>query len=551
MLKSLRIEGYALIDSLEIDWEQGLTALTGETGSGKSIVLGALGLALGERGDSSVIRSGSDRCMVEAIFQSEVHDWLKDNDFELDELVTLRREISAKGRSRAFINDTPCSVQQLRELGTHLVDLHGQDDTRALADRAHRIALIDDLGKLGQLVQEYSERYHVWKTLTDELHALKHDAESPSGDIAYLTFQIEEIQSLQLDQRDFESLQEEMHALENASNIQMELRNASNLLSTDEAESDVLGALGQASKCLTRIAGYMERFRGLHERIEATRQELLDVLREIDREADHFQEDPQRLSALTDWFDECNRLMAKHRLKDTSELTAKMIEMVAAVDAIENRGHRISALDAEIEEALKSVKAAGVALRNARVEASNQLISQVKSHFGQLKMSDAELAITWEEMRLPDELGLDDVEWEFRSHPSSTFQPITQVASGGERSRVMLAIKALQAEAAASHTIILDEIDTGVSGHVAECMARLMLRMSTNQQVIAVTHLAQVAGQAAHHYKVSKLASEATVLTTIQRLNSNERIEELAGMLSGETITEAAKKNAEALLRIA
>lgn len=549
MLKSLRIEGYALIDSLEIDWDKGLTALTGETGSGKSIVLGALGLALGERGDSSVIRNGSDRCMVEATFHCDERAWLDEHDFDVAADVTLRREISIKGRSRSFINDSPCSVQQLRELGDRLVDLHGQDDTRALADRTRRIELIDHLGKLEKAAHAYSESFQVWKSLSEELQDLKESAETPAGDLEYLSFQIEEIQSLQLDKQDFESLEEEMRTLENAANIQSELQNASSLLSSDQPETDAIGAIGQASKSLSRIAGFMDRFSGLQERVEAARQELIDILREIDREVDVFQEDPQRLAELTDWFDECNRLLTKHRLKDASALQTKLSDMLAAVASIENRDLRIAALSEEVENALGEVKSKGSVLRNARVEASMKLITQVKSHFNQLKMSDADLEISWTALSIPDALGLDDVEWNFRSHPTSAFQPISQVASGGERSRVMLAIKALQAEASSSHTIILDEIDTGVSGHVAECMARLMLSMSEKQQVIAVTHLAQVAGLAAHHYRVSKEASEETVLTTVQRLKPEERIQELAGMLSGATVTEAAKKNAEALLR--
>jgi DNA repair protein RecN (Recombination protein N) len=282
--------------------------------------------------------------------------------------------------------------------------------------------------------------------------------------------------------------------------------------------------------------------------MESLKVEAVELMRDLDHEVDRVQEDPEREQFLRNWLDEYQRLLTKHRLSSADGLLAKEAEMSGAIEAIQNRDERISELKASVDAAFSQVKSAGKALREVRKTTTKQLEESIVHQLGQLKMKDASLQVVWTEMGAPDAWGLDDVEWLFRSHPTSSFQPLTQVASGGERSRLMLAIKAVQSHHAAPKTIILDEIDTGVSGHVAECMARLMREMSAHQQVISVTHLPQVAGIADHHLQVTKNASTDKVETRVEQLTPDARIQEIAAMLSGAEITPAALQHAEALL---
>lgn len=549
MLQGLRIEGYALIDKLEIEWHAGLTTLTGETGSGKSIVLGALGLVLGDRADTSVIRTGASKCVVEATFYSDVSDWLLAHELDVEHTLELRREISGKGRSRAFINDTPVSVSDLKELGSLLVDLHGQDETLALAERTRRIDLVDSLGDHAEALSAYTESYIAWQNKLTERKALLASTSGPAGDVDYLNYQIEEIQSLGLAQFDVAEREEEWNTLQHASQIRMDLAGAQTCLASDDRDQDVVSALGLAVKSLQRAAQHHAPAADLAERMESLRMEAQELQREIESESDRIQEDPEREQLLSTWLDELQRLLAKHRVGDAEELIALEAQMAEQVETLLHRADRLERIETEINETRAALETAGTALRQAREVQSKRLVEAIQLHLASLKMADAELEIHWTPAPSPDEWGLDDVEWMFRSHGSSAFQPLTSVASGGEKSRLMLAIKAVQAEHTQVKTIILDEIDTGVSGHVAECMANLMEEMAKHQQVIAVTHLPQVAGRAAHHLRVNKASTPTDVTTEVRQLNRVERIQELAAMLSGSTITRAATEHAEQLLR--
>lgn len=548
MLKALKIEGYALIDSMEMEWKEGLTALTGETGSGKSIVLGALGLALGERGDASVIRTGATKCSVEARFQCDVADWLSAHDFDVEDELVIRREVTAKGRSRAFINDTPTSVSDLKALGLLLVDLHGQDETRALADRVRRIELMDAMGQHNALATEYGRAFSDWQSRLEERRQLLQRSKGPEGDLDYLTYQCEEIAALRLAGKDVGALQAEWNVLQNAASIRAELLESVEVLSSDRSELDALAAVGMAAKSLARAANHHTGATELAERMESIRTELVELQRDIEAEAERVQENPEREQELQQWLDEYQRVLAKHRVNEADELLAKESDMNQAIEDIQHVAERLEAIEAEVTEAFAQVIHHGTALRKARTATAEQWVAHVMEQLRALKMADAEIQVAWEALEKPDAWGLDEVEWLFRSHPTSAFQPLTQVASGGERSRLMLAIKAVQGHHSPAPTIILDEIDTGVSGHVAECMANMMREMAQTQQVISVTHLPQVAGAADHHLRVSKHTTSDRVHTTVAPLDPASRVEEIASMLSGARITEAARAHAQSLL---
>ena len=548
MLNALKIAGYALIDSMEVEWNEGLTALTGETGSGKSIVLGALGLALGERADASVIRTGATKCLVEARFRADVAEWLDAHDFDMEDELVIRREVTTKGRSRAFINDTPTSVAELKSLGLLLVDLHGQDETRALGDRVRRIELMDAMGDHAPQVERYAAAFRVWQERLEERRRLVQRAKGPEGDLDYLTYQCEEIAALALAGKDVDALHEEWNVLQHAASIRAELLESAETLSSDRSEVDTIAALGISAKSLSRAGQHHPAAAELAERMEHLRSELADLHRDIETESERVQEDPERELELQQWLDEYQRVLAKHRLNHASELLEKEAEMNQAISDAQHHAERLEAIESEVAEAFDAVVKHGAALRAERTEAADRWVIQVMEQLQALKMKDAAIEVTWMPLETPDAWGLDEVEWLFRSHPTSAFQPLTQVASGGERSRLMLAIKAVQGMHSPAPTIILDEIDTGVSGHVAECMAKMMREMARWQQVISVTHLPQVAGAADYHLRVSKHTTSDRVNTGITSLGPKDRVEELASMLSGARITEAAREHAQSLL---
>lgn len=549
MLKSLRIEGYALIDSIEINWQPGMTALTGETGSGKSIVLGALGLVLGERADAQVIRSGASKCLVEAVFDADLTPWLEEHNLDAESELVVRREVTAKGRSRAFINDTPVAVGDLRSLGALLVDLHGQDDTRALAERERRLQVIDGFGGHQAELLGYTLALSEWQQRLEERRALDKAAESPSGDLDYLSYQCAEIEALHLEKSDAEAMQEEWTMLQHAAAIRADLLEAGEAFGSDRSEFDVVSALGTAAKALGRASQHHVAATPLLDRVESIRLEALDLQRELEAESERVQEDPERALHLQRWLDEYQRLLTKHRVSTVLELQAKHAEMNEAMAAIVHRKERMAIIQAELEQARVELERTGATLLAVRSETASRLVERVQGQLAQLKMHDAALRVEWKPAATPDSWGMHEVEWLFRAHPSAAFLPLTQVASGGERSRLMLAIKAVQAQHPSARTIILDEIDTGVSGHVAECMARLMGEMAGHQQVIAVTHLPQVAGRADHHLHVAKTGNSEGVRTEVKALSPRERVDEVAAMLSGERVTSAAREHAAELLK--
>ena len=549
MLKSLNIQNYALIDSLELTWHPGMTAMTGETGSGKSIVLGALGLLLGSRSDTSSIRTGTDRCTVEGVFSCSpnTQTWLERHNLDTWDELIVRREFSTQGRGRVFINDTPVKLQLLQSLGQQLVDLHGQDSAKLLLQRDFQLAWIDANANHPDLLSDYKTAYVAFKAAQDRLAQLELKRSQPQTDLDYIKYQLEELQSLNLDQQDWAALLEERDVLENSGAIRESLAQAFAALSENDAASGALDRLNQATKHLGDLGHVGTTFQVLMERLSSVRIELRDLVDEIENTAEQTESNPHRLDQLNALHHELQRVLHKHHAADASELQRLEQSLTEQLTEAAGIDEAYDAAKDELEDKRRQAWAAGDALMRSRQGVAAELARAIEAVLKRLSMPEASLAFEWQPLAEPDEHGIEEVTIAFSANPGHPALPLHKVASGGEKSRLMLAFKATGKSTANLPTIVLDEIDTGVSGKVAEEMASLMHNMAAEQQVIAVTHLPQVAALADHHLMVSKATDRASTRTVVTALDENQRIEEIAGMLSGSVVTEAAMANAASL----
>lgn len=547
MLHSLAVSNYALLEQVHLELGPGMTVLTGETGSGKSILLGALGLALGDRADASVIRPGATRCTVEATFDTTGHtEWLEARGFESAGPLVLRREIAAAGRSRAFINDTPCSVTDLREIGIRCVDLHGQDETRALAERTTRLNLLDRCAGNAPEVAGYRAAFATWQESRAALDRAEQEASAPTADSDYLRYQLAELDHLRLDAVDMSALESERGRLVHAAEHRRALYHAAALLEGDDRSQGGIDLLTSAAKALQGLEGFPEA-EELGARAVSLRIELQDIAHSASALAESAEEDPERLAELDQTLSEFERLKAKHRCADQTALQAFGAQLQETLDRSADRDAAVERARNTERLAREQLAAAGDALASTRHRAARELVEHTRSRLNGLKLDRAQLEFVFTPSRTPDAWGTEDVEMLFSANPGTPPLPLVQVASGGERSRLMLALKAASGAFALAPTIVLDEIDTGVSGDVAARMAALMRDMAEHRQVIAITHLPQVASRAPQHIQIYKTADIPPV-TQLQALHGRERVEALAAMLSGSQITEASIANAEALL---
>jgi len=547
MLQRLSISNYALLEAVDLELHPGMTALTGETGSGKSILLGALGLALGDRADASILRTGATRCTVEAEFDLLPHQaWLEERGFESTGTLILRREIAATGRSRAFINDTPCSVTDLRELGMRCVDLHGQDETRALAERPTRLKLLDRCAGNAELFQAYQTEFRRWKAQLAALEAARAEAAAPLADADYLTYQLEELARLDFDHNDFAALDAEREVLLHAAEHRAALHGAAATLEGDDRATGGLDALAAAAKLLQNALNTPATDE-LAERLASVRVEVLDIARSLSALAEATEENPERLAQVEQLVAEFERLRTKHRCADEAALRAHAALLAASLLQVENRATALEQAQHAEHEARTAVHRAGELLTASRRDAAVALVERTREHLAGLKLAQAHVEFEFSPMSAPDGWGADDVEVYFSANLGTPALPLASAASGGERSRLMLALKAASGAFALAPTIVLDEIDTGVSGDVAARMAALMRGMAQHRQVLAITHLPQVASRAPHHLLVYK-TTDVPPATQVVPLAGAQRIEALASMLSGAQVTAESRANAEALL---
>ena len=550
MLKRLHIQNYALIEDLEILWQDGMTAMTGETGSGKSIVLGAMGLVLGHRTDASAVRQGTQKCTIEATFNSSKSSnaWLLENAHDVWPEIILRRELNAEGRSRAFINDSPVTASEMRVLGEKLVDLHGQDNTRLLLTREYQLHWIDERSDHNDLLKSYREAYSDYEEAKSTLRALELEKAKPQTDLDYLRYQLKELEDLQIGSYDWTALDTERNTLEHSAELRHDLQSAWSTLTDDSHGNSVIDRLQEAHKRVASTAQRASQYAALQLRIDTLAIELKDIVNELEQQAESVEENPQRLHVLNGKFDDLQKVLHKHSVEDVQALIELQNELTLRLDRASSiqEAYENALSDKELKQ--KSMLLKGTTLMDSRESTAKELAVHIQAMLQTMSMPNARLEFDFKPGEQPDEWGIESLEMRFSSNQGVDPLPLQKIASGGEKSRLMLAFKAVGHDAVSIPTIILDEIDTGVSGNVASKMAQMMKRMASHQQVISVTHLPQVAAIATQHFQVKKEMSNGSTRTIVQNLEQDVRIMEIASMLSGAEVSAAAKENAAALI---
>lgn len=550
MLRSLYIQNYALIEKLDIDIEQGFSVITGETGAGKSIILGAIGLLLGQRADVKAIRQGADRCTIEAQFDIEGYDLrplFEANDWDYDSHCIIRRELQSSGKSRAFVNDTSASLAQLKELGERLIDVHSQHQNLLINQENFQLNILDLLAQNEDLTLRYQSAYTQWTKTKDLLTKLQTLSAQSTADQDYLRYQLTQIDEAKLSAGEETQLEEEAELLAHAEDIKAGLYRAENLLMGDEGGSltllkDALNAI----RALTRVYPPAEE---LSARMEATYIELKDLTHEISSSCESVEFNPRRLEEVNERLNLIYSLQQKHRVESVAEILKLAEDFRSRLDDIDSLDDRLNELTARLEQEHKEVDSLASQLSEARSSAARQFEHDLTARLLPLGMPHARFQVELTRKPQPSASGIDTVNFLFSANKNGTLQNLSSVASGGEIARVMLSIKALIAGVTKLPTIIFDEIDTGVSGEIADRMAEVMKEMSgQGLQVISITHLPQIASQGNTHYKVYKQDNETETNSHIRRLSPAERVEEIAHMLSGATLTDAALQNAKALL---
>ena len=552
MLKQLYIKNFTLIDELNIQMHPGFSVITGETGAGKSIILGAIGLLLGNRADSKSIKAGRDRCVIEAHFDLSKYDmqqFFTDNDIDEDLSDTIiRRELTAAGKSRAFINDTPVSLTKMRELGEQLVDIHSQHQNLLLQKEDFQLNVVDIIAQDEKQRKNYETAYNQYKQANQKLNALKAEIEKNRENEDFLRFQFKELDEAQLQDGEQEELEQEYEMLSHSEDIKTALYQADNHLSGDDG--NIIERLKQASEQLANIKDVYPEVTELLERIDSSYIELKDIAQEVNGLTDHVEFDPARLETINERLDKLNSLQQKFHVRDLGELIETYHQLKEQLSHIDHSDEDVEALEQEVAQLLEKAQKLAKELTAIRTKAAKKVEEEMKQRLIPLGIPNVRFSISLTEKPLSHDGG-DKVSFLFSANKSTPLQPVTQVASGGEIARVMLSLKAMISGAVKLPTIIFDEIDTGVSGKIAEKMAQIMVEMGNHErQVLSITHLPQIAAMGSHHYKVSKEETDEGTISRMTELSQQERIQEIAQMLSGSDVSEAALANAKELLRI-
>ena len=552
MLKQLYIKNFTLIDELNIQMHPGFSVITGETGAGKSIILGAIGLLLGNRADSKSIKDGRDRCVIEAHFDLSKYDmqqFFTDNDIDEDLSDTIiRRELTAAGKSRAFINDTPVSLTKMRELGEQLVDIHSQHQNLLLQKEDFQLNVVDIIAQDEKQRKNYEAAYNQYKQANQKLNALKAEIEKNRENEDFLRFQFKELDEAQLQNGEQEELEQEYEMLSHSEDIKTALYQADNHLSGDDG--NIIERLKQTSEQLANIKDVYPEVTELLERIDSSYIELKDIAQEVNGLTDHVEFDPARLETINERLDKLNSLQQKFHVRDLGELIETYHQLKEQLSHIDHSDEDVEALEQEVTQLLEKAQKQAKELTAIRTKAAKKVEEEMKQRLIPLGIPNVRFSISLTEKPLSHDGG-DKVSFLFSANKSTPLQPVTQVASGGEIARVMLSLKAMISGAVKLPTIIFDEIDTGVSGKIAEKMAQIMVEMGNHErQVLSITHLPQIAAMGSHHYKVSKEETDKGTISRMTELSQQERVQEIAQMLSGSDVSEAALANAKELLRI-
>ena len=551
MLKHLYIKNFTLIDELDIELYPGFSVITGETGAGKSIILGAIGLLLGQRADSKAIKQGAEKCVIEAQFDLSrygMEDFFEENDIEYDASdCIIRRELTAAGKSRAFINDTPVQLSMLKELGERLVDIHSQHQNLLLNKQDFQLNVVDIIAGDEKELADYQQAFTQYHAAEKELQALQESIEQNRQNADFLQFQCDELSQANLVEGEQEELEQKSETMSHSEEIKSALYEADNALSSEG--TGVIVSLKTALSAIRQIELVLPDAKELVERMDSSYIELKDIAQEISSQMEYVDFDPNELDAINNRLDKLYDLEKKYHVETIEELITKRDELKLQLDCIENSDEALEELQKKLVQLQMQAKKAANTLTKLRTKAAKQIEKEMQTRLVPLGMPNVRFSIQMTEGALGTS-GQDQVAFLFSANTSTPLQPISQVASGGEIARVMLSLKAMISGAVKLPTIIFDEIDTGVSGKTAEKMAQIMQEMGQHErQVISITHLPQIAALGSAHYKVEKEETSKGTISKMRQLSPEERIGEIAQMLSGSDISEAAIQNAKQLLK--
>ncbi len=549
MLTSLSIKNYALIEDINIGLQPGFTIITGETGAGKSIMLGALGLLLGDRADFSSIRDTEKKCVIEGTFgisNYKLENFFKKEDLDYEKQSIIRREILPSGKSRAFINDTPVKITALQKLGTYLIDIHSQHETLSLGNAEYQFNVIDTIAKNEAVILEYKKELKEYKVLLNRFEELKEQQSQAAKEYDYNVFLLNELEEANLKEGMLEELEERYEELNNVEELTENLSSAVNTLQQEEIGS--LDTLKSVRSSLSKISRLSANYENFHERIQSVIIELDDVEAEMTDALDRIEANPEELEVVNQKLQVIYNLQKKHNAENIEELLSIKQELQEKVSVTENAESALSEVQNAIKDQEVQLRKTAMKLHENREKIIPAFIEQTEQILKDLGMPNARLNI---ELEIGKEFlsnGLDKLEWYLAANKGGSFKEIKKAASGGELSRIMLAVKSILAAQSNLPTIIFDEIDTGVSGEIAKKMGEILKKMGNNMQVIAITHLPQIAGKGATHFKIFKEDNETATQTKIVELEEKDRIEELALMLGGNTKSDSARAHAKALL---
>ena len=549
MLTNLSIKNYALIDSLSVNFRDYLSTITGETGAGKSILLGALGLVLGKRADISTLKDTAKKCIIEAKFSIsnyQLEGFFEENDIDFENETIIRREISPSGKSRAFVNDTPTTLQVLQDLSEKLIDVHSQHQTHQLSDVNFQFQIIDALAGNAPKIESYKRGLKLFTQLTKELNELKKNKEAAAQNFEYNLHLYEELKNAKLKLDEQEVIEQSLDKLNNIEEIKLNLSEAQALaLSEDIGLQTLLNAF---SASIHRISSFSNEYEALYQRILSIKIEFDDIAGEIENFNEHVDFDPLELQKLNDRLQLIYNLQKKHAVTTIAELLQKQEELSVKVDAVENSSAAILEKETEIQSVAEKIDKLAKSIFQEREKAIPVLVQKLEDSLGNLGMENTRFNFMISHTKQYFQNGKDELQLFISANKGANFGELKKIASGGELSRIMLSVKAILSEYLKLPTIIFDEIDTGVSGDVSQKMAEIMQQMSVNMQVITITHLPQIAAKGKQHYKVYKQDIENNIVTKLKELTKNERIDEIAEMLGGKDISSTAIEHAKQLL---
>lgn len=549
MLKSLWVENYALIRKIEIHFDSGFHVITGETGAGKSILVGALSLLLGQRADFSMVSDTQKKCIVEGVFDVsdlDLTNFFHQNDIDYESTLIIRREINPQGKSRAFINDTPVGLNLLKELSSKLFDIHSQHENSLIAQKNFQLNLIDQFAQNQELKIQYKKIFLEFKKLHSELNQLKESEAKTMADRDYFGFLFNELSEAQLQEEELPKIEEELKSIQNIESIKKQLLKTDSILS--KSEFNVLEMIKEVRSSLQEIKDYYTPARDLHTRIHSVFIEIDDLATEVSQLEDNLNFDPEKVAILIERQNLLNHLCTKHRVGSDKKLIEIKNQIDEKLQQLSNSSNRLEMCSKELTKCIKELTKVADKLSQSRIKVMNTICNQISAAAKDLGMPDSKLEFNHVLLSEFSNNGIDSVELMFTANKGVALRPLAKIASGGELSRIMLSVKSIISERSLIPIIVFDEIDTGVSGDIASKVAVIMKKMANNMQVIAITHLPQIAAKAKTHYWVYKKKTDNITESEIKILNSEERIIEIAKMISNDTVTEVSMMAAKELL---